>query len=869
MEGTPSNKIMAKSIADPKVSTPDFGGDRVEVSREEQNVPSYNYPLHQAVESIGRQAKLSLSLVAEQSGELSNTRSGKSKLNLLNPMSLLTRRKIHPSTAQVSQNTTKNFTRLKGVDQFFELHPEELLVHDFNTIQNSNRFTGRRSPERPQSPKPSSQYNHNRYKDPPSSKSSKDFWDAIECTSQTFESQFSAHDYILPETSASMNNTLVSPQYCLEAGRESSLLSEPSRGEQENPNSYTIMGDPKTKKYSNYDFIQKNCGNIPTYSLNISDNVVSASAQEITRKQEETNVPFEISRIPKKMNSVSSVLGLNIGVVSIEDEKLADRQDIDPKKSGDTEPDEPPEGEQTDNYRQESLLESTSSCDGMLQQPNNNINLENTSVADKVLLENFQKMEIRCKNNSSSESVMIAVDNRKPHYESKYIQDSSSTLYDCTNLANFEEAETLTSYNPEEAGNDLHVNDFESRQQSVGSQKTKNGVYLATFDESFYYDDGLIEIPENLPDETDFDESVFDKKDTDDYGRPLVSLSSPISFPTPRTDLAVKTHTTNEASESCSNFHSTSSASLDLGRQSAEKVSNLILNKKAAGKLSHLTQDSLAAHQSALENAAHTEAIDGGLCHDSENQREKSEIENAYPSSFSNYFQTLPDNSFSSRFELGDSFNEDYCMRDVDYEFDDDLNDDSIIAAANAEALANDCDGFYGREFGFYSAPETPEKDTLNRHGGYFGNGSSQSIDKKGHNGRVATHEPNLTPITERSEYSNRNSYMSQNIHSPSSTREKFGPGLSQFVARKDELDTDMNFESLVKLRRGTWGGSQTSLHSSNGSAGGNDENGIGSQLNFRSYANGRESHNDFQQINSNAVLFRSEDLRERDERDI
>ncbi|CCU75538.1 hypothetical protein BGHDH14_bgh06296 [Blumeria hordei DH14] len=862
MEGSLSNDIMATSIADPKVSTSDFGGDRAEVSREEQNVSSYNYPLHQAVESIGRQAKLSLSHGAEQTGELSNTRSGKSKLNLLNPMSLLTRRKIHPSVAQVSQNTTKNLTNLKGVNHFFELHSEESLAHDFNTLQNSDRLTGRRSPERPKSPKPRSQCNHNRYKDPPSSKSSQDFWDEIECTSQTYKSQFSAHDYILPETSASMNNTLVSPQYCLEAGRESSLLLEPSRVEKENPNSYPIMGDPKTEKYSNYDFTQKNCGNIPTYSLNTSEKLVSTSAQEIARKQEETNVPFEISRIPKKMNSVSSVLGLNIGVVSIEDEKLTESQDID-------------QGEHKDNYRQESLRESTSNCDGKLQQPSDNVNLEKKSVVNRELLEKFRKMEVQSKNKSGSESVIIAIDNHKPHYESKYIEDSSSTLNDYTNLANFEETKNLSSHNPEEAGidlvvnKDLQVNDFESRQKSVGSQKTKNGVYFATFDDNFYYDDGLIEIADNLPDETDFDESVFDKKDTDDYGRPIVPLSSPISFLTSRNDLDVEAHTAHKASESCSNFYSTTSASVDLGQKTAQDVSNLILNKEAAGKLSHLTQDSLAAHQSALENAAHTEAIDGGLCHNTGSSREKAEIENVYPSSFSKYFQTLPDNSFSSRFELGDSFNEDYCMRDVDYEFDDDLNDELIIAAANAEALANDCDGFYGREFGFYSAPETPEKDNLNRHGGYFGNNSSQSIDKKGHNGRVASHEPNLTPITERSEYSNRNSYMSQNIHSPSSTREKFGPGLSPFVARKDDLDTDMNFESLLKSRRGTWGGSQTSLHSSNGSGGGTDENGLGSQLNFRSYVNGRESHNDCQQTNSNAVLFRPEDLRQIDERDI
>ncbi|PMD28548.1 hypothetical protein NA56DRAFT_17137 [Hyaloscypha hepaticicola] len=54
--------------------------------------------------------------------------------------------------------------------------------------------------------------------------------------------------------------------------------------------------------------------------------------------------------------------------------------------------------------------------------------------------------------------------------------------------------------------------------------------------------------------------------------------------------------------------------------------------------------------------------------------------------------------------------------RDLDS---DGLEDDANIAVANAEALANDSDGFYGQEFGFYSAPAAGEAEYAN--GGYFG----------------------------------------------------------------------------------------------------------------------------------------------------
>ncbi|KAI0163119.1 hypothetical protein BJ166DRAFT_591942 [Pestalotiopsis sp. NC0098] len=159
------------------------------------------------------------------------------------------------------------------------------------------------------------------------------------------------------------------------------------------------------------------------------------------------------------------------------------------------------------------------------------------------------------------------------------------------------------------------------------------------------------------------------------------------------------------------------------------------------------------------------------------------------------------------------------------YDYDDDyggnglddyeLDDDAIIAEANASALASDDDGWYGQEFGFYSTPLSQTNrgsnvlnEADNTYGGYFG----PSGVMRSKSGRVVSREPNLTPITERSEYSNRNSLMSMPL--PSGGRDSLqSPGLAQLAMMAD--DEHMTLSSLMQLRNKAWGGSQASLASS------------------------------------------------------
>jgi len=87
--------------------------------------------------------------------------------------------------------------------------------------------------------------------------------------------------------------------------------------------------------------------------------------------------------------------------------------------------------------------------------------------------------------------------------------------------------------------------------------------------------------------------------------------------------------------------------------------------------------------------------------------------------------------------------------------------DDDVVAAANAEALAYDDSGFYGQEFGFYARARSDSAGSANGqaleavNGGFFGDDGEDPLRRQNF-----SHEPDLTPITERSEFSARNSFI-------------------------------------------------------------------------------------------------------------
>jgi hypothetical protein len=154
----------------------------------------------------------------------------------------------------------------------------------------------------------------------------------------------------------------------------------------------------------------------------------------------------------------------------------------------------------------------------------------------------------------------------------------------------------------------------------------------------------------------------------------------------------------------------------------------------------------------------------------------------------------------------------DEVFEDFNYDDNDDLlYDDPIIAAANAEALENDDEGFYGHEFGFYAQAYANGSELTN--GGYFGPRGTEGISRT-HSGRGKFREPSLTPITERSEWSTRNSIISVNAHGVAHSNQSVSsPGLAQLVDL-NSLEDEMSLSALMKLRRDAWGGSNGSLRS-------------------------------------------------------
>lgn len=324
----------------------------------------------------------------------------------------------------------------------------------------------------------------------------------------------------------------------------------------------------------------------------------------------------------------------------------------------------------------------------------------------------------------------------------------------------------------------------------------------ATLDDDMYFNDGMIDIGDDEGEVLEFDETLFDNDDTDQYGRPLrplyplPALYSPphISSEQQNTDiLRVPSESSKRSSRNPLRLSIQSTKSVMFATTGSLHHSRIDEDSPMFQQPVSLTHDTLSAYQSALAAAAHEAAASGRFQRDSEDTHEVNAQAPAPPDDLEGLPRTLNDG-----------------VDDFDYE--DALDDDAIIAEANAEALASDSDGFYGQEFGFYSAPTAGE--ALFANGGYFGPGVDGLTRSK--SGRVIR-EPNLTPITERSEYSNRNSLMSlpPSAHGNGNIA---SPSLAQLSVMMGDYDEEnMSLSALLKMRRGAWGGSQASVRSSNG----------------------------------------------------
>ncbi len=309
--------------------------------------------------------------------------------------------------------------------------------------------------------------------------------------------------------------------------------------------------------------------------------------------------------------------------------------------------------------------------------------------------------------------------------------------------------------------------------------------------DDMYFDDGLIG-DQDIHESTEFDENVFD-----DPSGPLY-------------ERRVKFAPVEDQSDSLAQRRDL--PNLEIGIESGASLAhkNSIVAQNTLPNFNNME-----AYHSALADAANRAEAAGRFARKasvdgvqfSSDADENSTMSTSRPSLVPDDGRfSLETNGFSpydDGYDMSSSFVDDY-----DYNnFDDDLEDDPIIAAANAEALAYDDEGFYGSEFGFYASAvgETPSA-----WGGFFGpSGLGRTV-----SGRNAVREPNLTPITERSEYSTRNSFISLS-HYRDGQQPLQSPALAQ-LARMSPYEwpeeEDMSLDSLLKLRKGAFGSSAASL---------------------------------------------------------
>jgi len=175
------------------------------------------------------------------------------------------------------------------------------------------------------------------------------------------------------------------------------------------------------------------------------------------------------------------------------------------------------------------------------------------------------------------------------------------------------------------------------------------------------------------------------------------------------------------------------------------------------------------------------------------------------------------DFGFSDGTTIDDTFSSPEFPND-DFAFD----DSDLISAANSEALANDDEGFYSQEFGFYArARQGSDPDTVEAiNGGYFGAPGIEIVRQK------SVKEPNLTPITERSEFSTRNSYigpfspLAAALPSPGFPPSHMAAARMSPLAWQHLQEDEMTLADLRRLKQGAFGSSSNSVNSLSSSFG-------------------------------------------------
>ena len=364
----------------------------------------------------------------------------------------------------------------------------------------------------------------------------------------------------------------------------------------------------------------------------------------------------------------------------------------------------------------------------------------------------------------------------------------------------------------------MHGLGISSVPNTLQDEKTTNvDVPAPAFDEEdLYFDDGDIQLEVGDTELADFDESIFDDENGALHDIPAQNARN---LEAARALSGQETGTVQgrySGAAFAQEAETDAEKASDYPTVDEAITSETAPNKKSMqeNELKGLTEGNMAAFQQALISAAAAQDAEAKARYERSPSASQESEDLVSPSQPRHSRPGLvPDSSHLSQ-EVDHLSNPDLPN---DFSFDDDDNmDDVMIAAANAEALENDEEGFYGQEFGFYARAHGKNSAEMTN-GGYFIPRGMEGINRS-HSGKANFQEPSLTPITERSEWSTRNSMAS--IHAfgiPQSVNSLPSPAIADLIGQ-GAFEDDMTLGALMKLRRGAWGGSETSLHSSAGS---------------------------------------------------
>ncbi|KAK5045719.1 hypothetical protein LTR84_009088 [Exophiala bonariae] len=329
-------------------------------------------------------------------------------------------------------------------------------------------------------------------------------------------------------------------------------------------------------------------------------------------------------------------------------------------------------------------------------------------------------------------------------------------------------------------------------------------------DDDLYFDDGEFGDITDGPTDAVFDEQIFDDETGKirdipaenarklDAAKAAARLDSEVAL------VGQKHDTIND-----SFYHAQAAHRSDSGAQDLNKPRHVSQTSFGQDSVAGLTETNLAAYHDALAYAANQAAANGRFDRKVSFSQTSDDTSPSYGNSHRGIISD--DSRFGFSYSSG-------IAEDDGFPFEDDLEDDPMIAEANAEALENDEDGFYGQEFGFYAHSYAKGNSELTN-GGYFADRGSNGV-KRSHSGKANFQEPSLTPITERSEWSTRNSVVCLQMPGgiPGSAQSMPSPGIAQLLELDSPgYDDDMSFSALMRLRGRAFGGSSSSVNSAGG----------------------------------------------------